>query len=173
MNKKRWSIKYICLIGMLSALLVTLSLVTMLFTSDGVAIQFTTGVYLVFCYLVPGYGMLVGGIVYGAIMDLALNSVITMGITILINVLMFFIMKYGSKLITKHAAVILAASLVFLYIPFLYYVVWNTQEISTRNGLALKEAIVDSIQWIVSIVIFEVMYFTLSKTKLNEKLSNF
>ncbi|ATQ35566.1 hypothetical protein CG007_02185 [Mesoplasma entomophilum] len=158
---------------MLSALLVTLSLVTMLFTSDGVAIQFTTGVYLVFCYLVPGYGMLVGGIVYGAIMDLALNSVITMGITILINVLMFFIMKYGSKLITKHAAVILAASLVFLYIPFLYYVVWNTQEISTRNGLALKEAIVDSIQWIVSIVIFEVMYFTLSKTKLNEKLSNF
>ncbi|AVN62695.1 hypothetical protein CG001_02145 [Mesoplasma coleopterae] len=158
---------------MLSALLVTLSLVTMLFTSDGVAIQFTTGVYLVFCYLVPGYGMLVGGIVYGAIMDLALNSVITMGITILINVLMFFIMKYGSKLITKHAAVILAASLVFLYIPFLYYVVWNTQEISTRNGLAVKEAIVDSIQWIVSIVVFEVMYLTLSKTKLNEKLSNF
>ncbi|WP_029512020.1 MULTISPECIES: ECF transporter S component family protein [Mesoplasma] len=170
---KRWTIKYICLIGMLTALLVTLSLVTMLFTADGIAIQFTTGVYLTFCYLVPGYGMLVSGIVYGAIMDLALNSVITMGITIAINILMFLIMKFGSKIFTKHIAVILAASLVFLYIPFLYYVVWNTLQISTRNGLAVKEAIVDSIQWIISIIVFEVMFLTLSKTKLNEKLSNF
>ncbi|ATZ21658.1 hypothetical protein MTABA_v1c04600 [Mesoplasma tabanidae] len=145
----------------------------MLFTTDGVAIQFTTGLYLVFCYLTPGYGMLVAGIVYGAIMDLVLNSVITMGITILVNVLMFFIMKYGSKVITKHIVVVLAASLVFLYIPFLYYVVWNTQEIALRNGLAVKEAIVDSVQWIVSIIVFEVMHFTLSKTKLSEKLSNF
>ncbi|ASZ09465.1 hypothetical protein CK556_02315 [Mesoplasma chauliocola] len=161
------------MISLLSALLVSLSLVTMFFTTDSVAIQFTTGVYLAFCYFVPGYGMLVSGIVYGAIMDLALNSIITMGITIIINILMFLFMKFGSKILTKHGAAILASCLVFIYIPFLYFTVWNSVEIATRNTLVVKEVIVDVIQLSVSIIVFEVMYFTLNKTKLNEKLSNF
>ncbi|ATZ18092.1 hypothetical protein [Mesoplasma melaleucae] len=173
MNKQRWSIKYICLIGLLTALLVTISIVTMFVKIGDSAFQITTGLYLVFCYFVPGYGMLLCGIVYGAIMDLVLNSIITMWLTILINILMFLLMRYGSKIFTKHLAMIIASSLVFLYIQFLYYVVWNNQDISARNGLVIKEAIVDAIQWSISIIAFEVIYFTLTKTKLSEKLSNF
>lgn len=173
MNKRKWSIKYICLIGLLTALLATLSIVTMFIKIGESAFQITTGLYLLFCYFVPGYGMLLCGIVYGAITDVVLNSIITIGITIFINILMFMLMKYGSKIFTKHLAMIIASSLVFLYIPFLYYVVWNNQEISTRNGLAIKETIVDAIQWSISIIVFETMYFTLTNTKLNEKLSNF
>lgn len=172
MNKYYFSIKKICILGLITALLIAISLATAFIPMEKIVIQFTTGLFVVFCWLIPGSGMLFVGIIYGTILDSIARSLITIPMTILINILIFIIIKIAPKNEIKHFFFLLACCFVFMYLPYQWFVTWNNLSLETKKSSFISEVIVDSSQWVVSFVICEIIYFALVKTKLNITLQN-
>ncbi|PPE06249.1 hypothetical protein MCORR_v1c05530 [Mesoplasma corruscae] len=170
LNKNKLSIKKICILGLITALLITVSLTTTLFWKGKYVVQFTNGLYILFCLTIPGIGMLIVGVVYGSMIDSIANSFSTIPITIFINVLIFLIIKISNKTFVQHILALFCCVLVFLYIPYQWYVNWNGLSSDERYGLLISELIVDAIQLLVSFIIFEFMFLTLTKTKLIIKI---
>ncbi|WP_027063180.1 hypothetical protein [Mesoplasma seiffertii] len=159
--------RYIVLTGIYIALLMCISFITIFFkTSDGV-FQLTSGFYLALCVLMPGPSLLVVGIVYGTMLDAIAGGFIFIPLTILINILMFLIMKCLSKYITVYGAIVLAAALVFIYIPYTGLVY------GFDHSVIIKALVTDSIQFVVTILVGIIIYKGLSAPNIKKHLFEF
>ncbi|WP_031542931.1 hypothetical protein [Mesoplasma photuris] len=157
--KKYFNTKYITLTAMITAVLVVVSLVTIFIKIGDSTFQLSTGLYIALCGLIPGPSMLITGIVYGAIIDMINGGFIYIPLTIIINILIFLVITASKKSKLIYLIMILASSLVFLYIPYSYLI--NNFEMSAL----IKEVIVDSVQFAVSCVAAIGLYCVLNKNR--------
>lgn len=161
------NIKYLTTSGLISALLICLSLLTSMIDISGNKFQIADGFFIAFCFVIKGPMLLVVGIVYSFLFDLISGGLVFIPLTILIHVLIFILSK-AILLLEKprinYLAIPFITGLTFLYFPF-NYLIFNWE-------VALTGLISDFFQWIISIVIAEIFLIVFKKTAI-KKLFDF
>ncbi|PPE05211.1 hypothetical protein [Williamsoniiplasma lucivorax] len=163
-------IKYIVQTGMTAALLVAIGMTTAFIKiSDNVVFQAADGVYLALIPLIPGPMMLVAGLIYPTIIDLAAASFITIPAGIIVHILMFVVCKTLAKLITGYGAIPIACSLVLIYVLNAYLINLST---GTAHSAAITELTIDGIQYGVSTVFGVALFWAMNRKAFKKFLAD-
>ncbi|WP_027048022.1 hypothetical protein [Mesoplasma syrphidae] len=167
MNSWFRNTRYLVLTGIYIAVLMCVSFLTIFFKASDGFFQLTSGFYLALCALMPGPSLLIVGIIYGTMLDAIAGGLIFIPMTILINMLMFIIIKGLSKYLTVYGTIIFAAALVFIYIPYTGLVY------GFSDSVIIKALITDSIQFAVTILVGFIIYKGLSAPNIRKHLFEF
>ncbi|WP_051350890.1 hypothetical protein [[Acholeplasma] multilocale] len=159
--------KYITITSMMIAILLVISLTTLFIKVGDSTIQFTTGFYLALCALMPGPSMLIVGIVYGALMDTINGGFIYIPATIMINVLMFLIVKFGKRALKPYGSFAIGALVLMIYVLYNYLINMANSEV---DSIVIKEFIIDSIQYVTAVGISCLIYYVCVKRDFDKTL---
>lgn len=161
------SSRYVTKTGILVALLFVVGLTTAFFKFGDSAFQFADGFYFALICLIPGPMMMVVGLVYPLLFDLLNGGFIFIPISLLVHFLMFIFIKLLQKPLTSYGSMMIGGLMLFFYVLYIYLINLNLG-FDVARSIALKELIVDAIQYSISLLIGFILYFSLSKPKIKK-----
>lgn len=165
------SIKYLAATGLITGLLFVVGYCSSLFFTWAISafggtttLQLFDALFIPFCAIFKGPMMLFAGAIAGGLFDLVSGvRIVTIPVTILIRILMFFIIKL---LTNKHWCSSLYSfffAVVILMVGYpLYYVI-----IYSDRAIVINEFIADAIQAAFAYVVALLLYYYLYKAQLN------
>lgn len=167
------SIKYLSATGIITALLFVVGYISSIFFSlvilafSGTAtLQLFDALFIPFCAIFKGPMMLFSGSIAGALLDLVSGvKIVTIPITILIRVLMFFIIKLllNNKWWSSFYSFLVASIILIFGYPLYYVIIYHDR------ALVINELIVDTIQasfaYFVAIPLYYYLYKVQEKSK--------
>ncbi|MBE4704381.1 hypothetical protein [Spiroplasma platyhelix] len=170
------SIKYLAVTGFMTALLFVVAYLSSLFFAWTISVfggtttlQLFDALFVPFCAIFKGPMMLFAGSIAGGIFDLVSGvRIITIPVTILIRVLMFFIIK----LLTNHKwwssfySFFIAVVILMFGYPLYYVMIYHDR------AIVISELIGDTIQAGFAYVVAVPLYYYLSRIQTNNHFWN-
>lgn len=160
---------YLVVTGCLSALMVVMAVATSFIKLGSTTFQIADGLYLTLISTIPGPMMLIVGIIYPLVFDLVSGGAIFIPFSIFIHALMFILVKLLQEKVSFFLVFIVAPLLIFTYVPF-NYLINLSSGVKIAQAMAVKELIVDIIQFILTAVIAIALGFIFRKTKFDRYL---
>ncbi|MGL5268277.1 MAG: hypothetical protein ACRC8P_00685 [Spiroplasma sp.] len=167
------SVKYLSATGLITGLLFVVGYLSSLFFSWTITslfggtttLQLFDALFIPFCAFFKGPMMLFAGPIAGGLFDLVSGvQAITVPVTILIRVLMFFSIKLltNSKWWSSFYSFFIAVIIFMIGYPLCYLIIYNDK------AIVINELIVDAIQgsfaYIVAIILYYYLYKKQNKT---------
>ncbi|WP_339022320.1 hypothetical protein [Spiroplasma endosymbiont of Crioceris asparagi] len=162
------STRYLTTTALISAILTTISLIFSLLAKFGgnAIFQPADGLYIALIVYIKGPMMIICGIVYVTITDLASGGFAYIPISIFVRILMFVFVYYLSKKITVYISMFLATICLLIYV-FYSYILFGEE-------MAKYELITDLIQMVVCYALGIIFFFSFKRlnfiwTKINNE----
>lgn len=175
MKRRYFTSYYLVLTSCLSALTIVIAFATSFIKFGNTTFQIADGLYLTLVSIIPGPMMLIVGIIYPLVFDLITGGFIFIALSIVIHCLMFMLIKVGPEKISISLLFIIASLLIFVYVPFNYLINLGSGA-KMAQAMAVKELIVDSIQYVLTVAIAVMLRLIFKKTKfdwyLEQKIIN-